>query len=271
MKGEKNMMKKNRMKKYIAAAAVSAAVLGALTGCGSGKDIGRDAALEAALNDAGVSESETTRLKVSEDRDDGRKVYEIRFDVAEKEYDYEVLAADGSIISSEIDMNENYRPSSEETGSQGGTAAQDGSADQGASAGADTAQAQNGGQADAGVAVSVDEAIGIALARVEGRRTGISGSSWITMTAATSTKARLFTRWWNMISRLMQIQERFLSGVKNGIKITGNRKDRRAARGGRLSVRSQAAYILLKKPECGRRRTRRLLSWLLSFIILVYR
>ena len=137
------MMKKNRMKKYIAAAAVSAAVLGALTGCGSGKDIGRDAALEAALNDAGVSESETTRLKVSEDRDDGRKVYEIRFDVAEKEYDYEVLAADGSIISSEIDTNENYRPSSEETGSQGGTAAQDGSADQGASAGADTAQAQN--------------------------------------------------------------------------------------------------------------------------------
>ena len=182
MKGEKNMMKKNRMKKYIAAAAVSAAVLGALTGCGSGKDIGRDAALEAALNDAGVSESETTRLKVSEDRDDGRKVYEIRFDVAEKEYDYEVLAADGSIISSEIDANENYRPSSEETGSQGGTAAQDGSADQGASAGADTAQAQNGGQensgtsnprqngsaADAGVAVSVDEAIGIALERVEG-------------------------------------------------------------------------------------------------------
>ena len=210
------MMKKNRMKKYIAAAAVSAAVLGALTGCGSGKDIGRDAALEAALNDAGVSESETTRLKVSEDRDDGRKVYEIRFDVAEKEYDYEVLAADGSIISSEIDMNENYRPSSEETGSQGGTAAQDGSADQGASAGADTAQAQNGGQensgtsnprqngsaADAGVAVSVDEAIGI---------------------APTSTKARLFTRWWNMISRSMQIQERFLSGVKNGSKIAENK------------------------------------------------
>ena len=71
------------MKKYIAAAAVSMAVLGALTGCGSGTDIGRDAALEAALNDAGVSESDTTRLKVSEDRDDGRKVYEIRFDVAE--------------------------------------------------------------------------------------------------------------------------------------------------------------------------------------------
>ena len=43
-----------------------------MTGC-SGKDIGRDAALEAAFNDAGVSESDTTRLKVSEDRDDGEK------------------------------------------------------------------------------------------------------------------------------------------------------------------------------------------------------
>jgi uncharacterized membrane protein YkoI len=177
MKGEKNMMKK-----YIAAAAVSMAVLGALTGCGSGTDIGRDAALEAALNDAGVSESDTTRLKVSEDRDDGRKVYEIRFDVAEKEYDYEILASDGSIISSDIDTNENYTPSAEETGSQSGTAAQDGNAGQDASSGADTAQAQNSGQENSGtsntqqnagtgnadVAVSMDEAISIALGRVEG-------------------------------------------------------------------------------------------------------
>ena len=177
MKGEKNMMKK-----YIAAAAVSMAVLGALSGWGSGTDIGRDAALEAALNDAGVSESDTTRLKVSEDRDDGRKVYEIRFDVAEKEYDYEILASDGSIISSDIDTNENYTPSAEETGSQSGTAAQDGNAGQDASSGADTAQAQNSGQENSGtsntqqnagtgnadVAVSMDEAISIALGRVEG-------------------------------------------------------------------------------------------------------
>ena len=62
------------MKKYIAAAAVSMVVLGALTGCGNGgnsggADIGRDAALEAALNDAGVSEADTSRLNVSEDMD----------------------------------------------------------------------------------------------------------------------------------------------------------------------------------------------------------
>ena len=96
-------------KKYIAAAAAAMMVLGALTGCGSGRDIGRDAALEAALNDAGVNESDTTRLKVSEDRDDGRKIYEIRFDVAEKEYDYEIDAMTGEIYSHDLDA-EAYVP-----------------------------------------------------------------------------------------------------------------------------------------------------------------
>src|SRR5699024_1878808 len=95
-------------KKILAAAALaSAVVLGAFTGCGNSSDIGRDAALEVALNDAGVSESDTTRLRVSEDRDDGRKVYEIRFDAAEKEYDYEIQASDGAIVSSDVEAIEN--------------------------------------------------------------------------------------------------------------------------------------------------------------------
>ena len=95
-------------KKILAAAALaSAVVLGVFTGCGNSSDIGRDAALEVALNDAGVSESDTTRLRVSEDRDDGRKVYEIRFDAAEKEYDYEIQASDGAIVSSDVEAIEN--------------------------------------------------------------------------------------------------------------------------------------------------------------------
>ena len=85
------------MKRLLAAAILTVAVVGTVAGCG-GKDIGRDAALEAALNDAGVSESDTTRLQVSEDRDDGQKVYEIRFDVDNTGYEYEVAAADGSIL-----------------------------------------------------------------------------------------------------------------------------------------------------------------------------
>ena len=90
------------MKRLLAAAILTVAVVGTVAGCG-GKDIGRDAALEAALNDAGVSESDTTRLQVSEDRDDGQKVYEIRFDVDNTGYEYEVAAADGSILSSDIE------------------------------------------------------------------------------------------------------------------------------------------------------------------------
>lgn len=91
------------MKRLLAAAILTVAVVGTVAGCG-GKDIGRDAALEAALNDAGVSESDTTRLQVSEDRDDGQKVYEIRFDVDNTGYEYEVAAADGSILSSDIEI-----------------------------------------------------------------------------------------------------------------------------------------------------------------------
>lgn len=90
------------MKRLLAAAILTVAVVGTVAGCG-GKDIGRDAALDAALNDAGVSESDTTRLQVSEDRDDGQKVYEIRFDVDNTGYEYEVAAADGSILSSDME------------------------------------------------------------------------------------------------------------------------------------------------------------------------
>ena len=50
-------------KKILAAAVLTAAVVsGVFTGCGNDSDIGRDAALEVALGDAGVNESDATRL-----------------------------------------------------------------------------------------------------------------------------------------------------------------------------------------------------------------
>lgn len=120
---------------------------------------------------------------MSEDRDDGRKIYEIRFDVAEKEYDYEILASDGSVISSDIETNENYAAPSDGTASQNGTAAQVAlqgriiplirirrslrTAAQGNS-GASSNTQQNSGAGNANVAISMEDAIGIALARVEG-------------------------------------------------------------------------------------------------------
>ena len=164
-------------KKILAAAALaSAVVLGVFTGCGNDSDIGREAALEAALNDAGVSESDATRLKVSEDRDDGRKVYEIRFDVAEKEYDYEIQASDGTILSSDVEINENYaaddalNDDSSQTGTdqtvsdQGASQNQTGTQDQAGN----RDQGNTGSGSSSGAAISQDEAVQIALERVPG-------------------------------------------------------------------------------------------------------
>lgn len=164
-------------KKILAAAALaSAVVLGVFTGCGNDSDIGREAALEAALNDAGVSESDATRLKVSEDRDDGRKVYEIRFDVAEKEYDYEIQASDGTILSSDVEINENYAADDVLNDDSSQTGTDQTVSDQGASQNQTGTQDQAGNQdqgntgsgSSSGAAISQDEAIQIALQRVSG-------------------------------------------------------------------------------------------------------
>ena len=65
------------MKKYIVLTALTLTLTGGLlAGCGSGNDIGQDAAKEAAFADAQVSEDDTSRLRVSKDRDDGRSIYD---------------------------------------------------------------------------------------------------------------------------------------------------------------------------------------------------
>ena len=95
-------------KRYFAAAAVCVAAISMFTGCGGngGKDIGKDAAKTAAFSDAGVTEDEITRLKVSKDHDDGRSIYEVDFTVASTgdEYDYEISAEDGSILQVDREM-----------------------------------------------------------------------------------------------------------------------------------------------------------------------
>ena len=111
------------------------------TGSNSGtQDIGEDAALQAALEAAGVSESDASRLRISKDRDDGRVVYEIRFDVDQTEYDYDVLASDGQILSSDVELRNDDRDDDDD---------------------------RNRGS-NAGVAISREEAIDIALAKVSG-------------------------------------------------------------------------------------------------------
>lgn len=94
------------MKKYITAALISITILSTLTGCGNNRDIGKDEATRIALEDAGLSESDISRFKVSKDRDDGRTIYEVQFTGQNTEYDYEILASTGEIIS--LDTEETY-------------------------------------------------------------------------------------------------------------------------------------------------------------------
>ena len=69
--------------------------------------IGETKAKEAALNHAGLTSSQVSFLEVKLDRDDGRAVYEVEFYSGNKEYDYEIDAASGAIVSYDFDI-ENY-------------------------------------------------------------------------------------------------------------------------------------------------------------------
>lgn len=71
-----------------------------------GSDIGQDAALSAALRHAGVSSSQIIKQEVSRDRDDDILLYEIEFETAQCKYEYEILAADGTVLKSEQDWED---------------------------------------------------------------------------------------------------------------------------------------------------------------------
>ena len=74
------------------------------TSSSSSGDIGSAKAKSVALSHAGVSESQTTEMKVQQDRDDGRLEYEVEFKSGGKEYEYTIDAASGTILDYEIDQ-----------------------------------------------------------------------------------------------------------------------------------------------------------------------
>ena len=75
------------------------------TAAGSAAAISETTAKTTALNDAGVKESDTAYLSVKLDYDDGVQVYDVEFYVASTatEYDYEIDAATGKILSKDSD------------------------------------------------------------------------------------------------------------------------------------------------------------------------
>ena len=68
--------------------------------------IGESSAKSIALSHAGVSSSNVTFMKCELDSDDGQKVYEIEFKSGGYEYDYEINATSGSILSSSKEVDD---------------------------------------------------------------------------------------------------------------------------------------------------------------------
>lgn len=73
------------------------------SGTAASADIGREGAKSAALTHAGVSESQTTGMKVERDWDDGRLEYEVEFYAGRTEYEYTIDGVTGAVLEYEWD------------------------------------------------------------------------------------------------------------------------------------------------------------------------
>ena len=75
--------------------------------------VGEGKAKEIALNHAGLTEDQVTFVKLSLDWEDGRVVYDVEFYTSDyKEYDYEIDATTGEVLSYDYDA-EGYAPSAD--------------------------------------------------------------------------------------------------------------------------------------------------------------
>ena len=163
------------MKRNAIAVLISMTLLGYASGCGKGADIGKDKAAEIALTDAGFSEAEVTRLRVSQDRDDGQSIYDVEFTCGTTEYDYEILASDGDILSADYEGSAAQRQNGQQTQngqqSPNGQQTQDGQNQTGQQGQHNTGSHGHSGNnqnAQADVAVSTEQASQLALDRVPG-------------------------------------------------------------------------------------------------------
>ena len=76
--------------------------------------IGEEKAKEIALNHAGLTEDQTQRLWVKRDYDDGRSIYEVEFyGEGRDEYDYEIDAVTGEIVTFDTDLHDHGTAPSE--------------------------------------------------------------------------------------------------------------------------------------------------------------
>lgn len=77
-----------------------------LTSCGADGLISEDEAKKAALSHAQIDEAKAKFSKAKLESDDGKKQYEIEFYADGKEYDYEIDAKTGDVISFDYDIED---------------------------------------------------------------------------------------------------------------------------------------------------------------------
>lgn len=79
---------------------------------GTASAVTEDEARKTALSDAGVTEEQITGIRVKKDHDDGRQVYDVEFYSDNKEYDYEIHASTGEILSSDFEIENDFNKDS---------------------------------------------------------------------------------------------------------------------------------------------------------------
>ena len=78
--------------------------------------IGESRAREIALQHAGLSSNQVTFILAKLDWDDGRRVYDVEFYSGNKEYDYEIDATSGAVLSYDFDAEHYTAPSGNQSG-----------------------------------------------------------------------------------------------------------------------------------------------------------
>lgn len=81
------------------------------------EEITDEEAKKIALDNAKVSENDVTAIRVKKEIDDGISLYNVEFYMGAKEYDYEISAADGSILSADYEVDEDFNAQSVTDGS----------------------------------------------------------------------------------------------------------------------------------------------------------
>ena len=83
--------------------------------------IGEERAMAIALEDSNVTQEDLLFSHVKLDFDDGIWVYDVEFYAGNKEYDYEIDATSGTILSFDFDMEENFTPNLTQNNSNTGS------------------------------------------------------------------------------------------------------------------------------------------------------